>query len=379
MIHVISSLNTSTKTILAVIGILFIGAAIIGIRINLPLVPLSPRSPLLTSEDRYPSKLISPKANIPPLTVEKAFSNEHTWTATLSADLLRTLIVTGDIIPARSVNVGAIQRGNFHWTFEKTAHILKDADTTLVNFETPLISNCPATNEGMIFCGDTRHIEGLLFAGVDIANLANNHTGNYGEEGITSTKDLLEQNGISVSGIRDATYRTIRGIRFAFLGYNDIDIPQDFVSHTKNRDMEGEIREARALSDIVIVSFHWGEEYRDMPTTRQQELARQAVDAGADLIIGNHPHWIQPIEFYHSKLVTYAHGNFIFDQEWSQKTKEGVVGRYIFYNTELIDVEFLPVFIKDYGQAQFMEGAEKQRVLGEMKTNSLRLSNESLY
>ncbi len=264
--------------------------------------------------------------------------------------IIRTIIATGDIIPARSVNYQTVTRNDFKWPYLKTADILKKADITFVNLETPLLSKCPLTQEGMIFCGDSRNIEGLVYAGVDIVNLANNHAGNYGKEGIDSTINLLNANKISVTGISGATILDIKGLRFAFLGYNDISKSQPGISNVDEEKIKTEIVMAKKSADIVIIAFHWGTEYTDKPNERQIYLAHLAIDSGADLIIGNHPHWIQTVEKYKGKHITYAHGNFIFDQEWSQKTKEGVIGKYTFKDKELINVEFFPVQINDYGQ-----------------------------
>ena len=112
-----------------------------------------------------------------PLTLDTIFS-DYTWTATLSAERLTTVIATGDVLTAREVNRLTTQKENFHWPFEKTAEVLQSGDVTIINLETPLVENCPTTSTGMIFCGDTRNIEGLIFAGVDVINLANNHMGN---------------------------------------------------------------------------------------------------------------------------------------------------------------------------------------------------------
>ena len=99
-------------------------------------------------------------------------------------------------------------------------------------------------------------------------------------------------------------------------------------------------------------------------------MGHLAIDSGADLVIGNHPHWVQPIEIYKDKLITYAHGNFVFDQEWSLKTKQGVIGMYTFYNNHLVDVEYLPLQIEDFGQPYFLTGEAKQNILSSMKIQS---------
>src|SRR6185437_11714659 len=107
----------------------------------------------------------------------------------------------------------------------------------------------------------------------------------------------------------------------------------------------------------------------------QSELAHLAIDSGADLVIGNHPQWIEPAELYKGKLITYAHGNFVFDQMWSEKTEEGIVGKYTFYDKRLIDVEYLPIKIEDYGQPYFLQGTDKQKILDQMKQDSEELAN----
>jgi len=86
-----------------------------------------------------------------------------------------------------------------------------------------------------------------------------------------------------------------------------------------------------------------------------REAGHLAIDLGADLVIGNHPHWVEPVEIYKDRLIAYAHGNFIFDQMWSQETREGVVGRYTFYGTKLIRVDYRPLVIDDYAQPRWLD------------------------
>lgn len=302
-------------------------------------------------------------------TIEKIFSPDHSWTATLSAAKKVTLVATGDIIPARTVNYQATVRNNFKWPFENTALLLKSADITLINLESPLIPNCPLTNSGMVFCGSQKHIEGLNLAGVDIANLANNHTGNYGTDGVNKTKDLLLNSNILVTGLSNVAEKTIKGVRFAFLGFNALE-------DLDEAEISQQIAQAKSRTDILIVSFHWGAEYRDLPDAKQIKIAHLAVDSGADLIVGNHPHWIQPVEIYNKKFIAYAHGNFVFDQMWSEKTKEGVVGIYTFFGNKLVDIQYIPIVIKDYGQPYFPNVQEGQKIIDGMKAVSEKLSTD---
>lgn len=313
-----------------------------------------------------------------PLTIDQIFNINRSWVATLSAEKVRVLITTGDVIPARSVNFKAVQNKNFAWPFEKTADVLRNSDLTFINFETPLIPDCPLTNEGMKFCGDQRNLEGLLTAGVDVVSLANNHAGNYGEFGVEKTTDLLTQAGIFTTGTSGVVFKNIRGLDFAFLGYNDIESSESGISWADNKKVAAQIKETKGKDSVVIITFHWGTEYTSQPTARQKELAHLAIDSGADLVIGNHPHWIQPVEIYKEKLITYSHGNFIFDQMWSQKTREGIVGRYTFYEDQLIDAEFLPIQIDDFGQPHFLEGQQKNKILEEMKTETQNYSRTNL-
>lgn len=311
------------------------------------------------------------------VSLARIFSNDHSWISTLSAQRIRTVIATGDIIPARSVNFRVLQYKDFNWPYLNTYQLTKDADITFSNLEAPEIKNCPTTNEGMIFCGDYKNVEGLKFAGIDVVSLANNHAGNYGADGVKETMENLKTAGIDATGtiFSNLVFKNIRGMRFAFLGFNDVDLSQPGVSNVNEDNIKTEITEAHKQADIVVVTFHWGVEYAEQPDTRQKYLAHLAVDSEADLIIGNHPHWIQPVEIYKGKLIAYAHGNFVFDQMWSQKTREGVIGKYIFYDNKLVDVEYLPIQINDYGQPNPILGDAKKAVLENMRNASFKLQS----
>ena len=336
----------------------------------------------------FDNKLVNPTPSIQPskptlrkpFSLQQIFSDNHSLTSTLSPTKTVTMLVTGDIIPARSVNAGMVKRNNPLWPYEKVVDFFhtQKADIVFSNLESPQIENCPTTVEGMIFCGQTRNIAGLTHIGVTITNLANNHLGNHGKEGIEETKKALGKAEISYTGTGEPTILTQKGVRFAFLGYNDIGGEEEGLAWANEEIIRKDIQKAKALADIVIVQYHWGAEYQSQPDERQVELGRLTIDAGADLVIGNHPHWIQPIELYKGKLITYAHGNFVFDQMWSQKTREGVVGKYTFYNKELVDVEYFPLIIEDFGQPHFVDGEQKKQILEDMKLQSEILARNSL-
>jgi poly-gamma-glutamate synthesis protein (capsule biosynthesis protein) len=131
--------------------------------------------------------------------------------------------------------------------------------------------------------------------------------------------------------------------------------------------MTEQILGLRSQVDILVVAFHWVAEYAALPMQAALaaddpvELGHRAVDAGADLIIGNHPHWVQGLELYAQKLITYAHGNFIFDQMWSYETRVSVIGRYTFYDNILVGVTFMPTLVVDYAQPVLLEGRSARR------------------
>jgi len=321
---------------------------------------LGEADPKSSSWPAYPSP-----TPIPTLTLARVFAPDHSWVMSLPQEQLVTMIATGDVLPARTVNSQMVKRNNFLWPFEKTHDVLSAADLTVINLETPLLTDCTSTNQGMIFCGVVRATEGLVFAGVDVATLGNNHVGNYFQEGVEETKTTLTNAGI-LPVAEGIAYKEVKGTRFAFLSYNDIGAPEAGVPWAEEEIISREVAKARESADVVIVSYHWGEEYVTEPVSRQRELAYLSIDAGADVVLGNHPHWIQPVELYNGKFIVYAHGNFVFDQEWSEETKLGVVGRYTFYEGKLVDVEYLPIRIVDYGQPYFLEGDEAASVLNRL-------------
>jgi len=212
--------------------------------------------------------------------------------------------------------------------------------------------------------------------GAKVVNLANNHLTNYGAAGVSSTVQLLDQNGILNSGLGPVAVIDVRGIKFGFIGFNGVGRAIDQAA------LKDGIARARQLADIVVVQFHWGKEYerqpmadRGVPTPDDPVvIGHEAIDWGADIVIGNHPHWYQGIEVYHGKLITYAHGNFIFDQMWSEETREGVIGTYTFYGTRLVAASWKAVRIYDYGQPVFMNPNDNSTALTTMEAASDELA-----
>jgi poly-gamma-glutamate capsule biosynthesis protein CapA/YwtB (metallophosphatase superfamily) len=337
---------------------------------------LAPASDLVAPPDAGDQPSFAVRTGQPPaLSLQELF--HPTYVVPVNPDEIRTLLVTGDVIPARGVNYFMTQRNDFLWPFRPTAAYTRNADITYINLEAPLFAGCPVSPaSSFTFCGDPRTVNGLAYMGADVVNLANNHLSNYGAAGITATETLLQQHGMQTSGLGPVAVVNVRGIKFGFIGFNGVGLPIDRAA------LKAGIARARQLADIVVVQFHWGKEYERQPMPDPNvptpddpvTIAHLAVDWGADIVIGNHPHWYQGVEVYHGKLITYAHGNFVFDQMWSEQTREGVIGTYTFYGTKLVAAKWVAVRSYDYGQPEFMNAKDNAIALTTMEAASDQLA-----
>ena len=326
--------------------------------------------------DRVDQPSFSYRTGRPPaISLQELF--HPTYSVPLDPSKIRTLLVTGDVIPARGVAYYAAARHDYLWPFRPTADYTKNADITYIDLEAPLFAGCPVSAAASFtFCGDPRFVNGLTLMGADVANLANNHLTNWGAAGVTATDKLLNQNGILSSGLGPVAVIDVRGLKFGFIGFNGVGRAIDKTA------LQAGIARARQLADVVVVQFHWGKEYVRQPVadpgvpTPDDPVAigHASIDWGADIVIGNHPHWYQGVEIYHGKLITYSHGNFVFDQMWSEETREGVIGTYTFYGTQLIAAQWKPIRIYDYGQAVFMNAQDAQTALTTMEAASDQLA-----
>jgi poly-gamma-glutamate capsule biosynthesis protein CapA/YwtB (metallophosphatase superfamily) len=300
---------------------------------------------------------------------------------------VRTVVATGDVIPARLVNAAATDRGDFVWPFRPTAEYVRSADLTYINLESPLLPGCGVRTTGTDFCGDVRWVDGLKAIGTKVANVANNHV--YNGPSTDRTKALLEQNGIQVTtDLGPPVVLDVRGLRFAFVGSRAVGEQVD------RELLKADIQKARQLAQVVVVQFHWGKEYERQPVPEARiapddpvELGHLAIDSGADLVVGNHPHWVQGVEVYKDRLITYAHGNYVFDQVncypgigsdyrtyCSDETRTSVVGTYTFYDDRLVGASWKPTFTDTALQTQWADAERSQRVLKTMEDASRELA-----
>lgn len=254
------------------------------------------------------------------------------------------IVLGGDVMLGRSVMVASLKKAqNPNYPFEKIQDVLKNADLTFVNLENPIIENCPFTEEGLTFCADPKMVLGLTFAGIDVVTLANNHTLNYGKEGLEKTSKFLEENGIKVTGMNNLIIQTKRETKFGFLGF-------DLVYKNLTPEQLELIKDSKTKVDVLIVGVHWGNEYQDKASKVQKDQAGQIVEAGADVIVGHHSHWVQEREEIRGKPVYYSLGNLVFDQMWSEETKKGLLVKLTFENKKLVQEEKIPTYIEKVGQ-----------------------------
>lgn len=275
-----------------------------------------------------------------------------------------TLVASGDVMLGRSVGEGVRRYGPLY-PFEHVTDVLTGADVAFVNLESPLSEGGAPAPKDFVFRGPPEAAQGLAQAGIDIVSLANNHALDYGLPGLEETRAALEAAGVAYVGAGDneAAARSPliierNGLRLAFLAY--VNTPRDSVSGfdvfetAATADGPGmawatpeavaaDVAAAARQADVVIVSLHTGFEYQEPPNDLQVALAHAAIDAGARLVLGHHPHVLQGIERYGDGLIIYSLGNFVFDfdeLDYAQPglpsalsailqlrlTKEGVVG-----------------------------------------------------
>ncbi len=281
-----------------------------------------------------------------------------------------TFLVVGDIMLSRAVAAISKRENDRAYPFREISAYLRSADFVFANLETPITSGREIRDDELIFRSDPGVEQDLAEANVRVVSLANNHVPNFGEKGILDTLSLLHAAGIQTTGagkdhneaLQPAVI-TKNGVRIAFLAYNDTDVVPDSYGATAQRagtalmdipTMQEAVGAARRTADIVVVSMHAGIEYSPRPNTPQQRFARAAIDAGAHLVLGHHPHVVQPVERYQGKYILYSLGNFIFDQPFSEETKTGMTAVVTVSDRGVEHIAFQPISIEHASQPRLL-------------------------
>lgn len=257
----------------------------------------------------------------------------------------------GDMMFDRTIRTTMKEKGG-DFIFSCIGPVLKNADLVVANLEGPItghvsksIGSTPGGEFNYTFTFPTSTAPLLAAHGVAMVNLGNNHIANFGAAGIASTTEALAASGVGYFG-NPPEYATASGsfggVRLAFINYNEFGpstgstgSPQTGPGQAASTTIR-QIREARAAGELPIVYTHWGVEYATTSSVYIRELAHQFIDAGAEIVIGSHPHVVEEREFYREKYIYYSLGNFIFDQYWSDDVRHGL----------LVEVEFTPAGVE---------------------------------
>ena len=258
---------------------------------------------------------------------EKKAEKEYTPT-------VQTVTMTaGDCTLATDINadpngsfksVAESLNGDYSYFFKNVSPIFSEDDLTIVNFEGTLSNQGTRQDKQFAFRGKPEYVQILTSSSVEAANLANNHSADYGDVSLSDTIKYLNEAGISNFIGTNTAIRDVNGISVGLVGIDALD-------ETEAAKLENVIGSVKSLgAQLVIVSIHWGEEKATAPNDTQIELAHKAIDAGADLVLGTHPHVLQGIEKYNGKYIAYSLGNFCFGGNNNPADKDTVIYRQTF-------------------------------------------------
>jgi poly-gamma-glutamate synthesis protein (capsule biosynthesis protein) len=291
----------------------------------------------------------------------------------IRTDSTVTILLGGDVMLGRNVMQTSLKNNNFSYPFENVRGISKDAAIFFVNLENPVVKDCPQTGSGFKFCTLPQMVEGLIYARINVVDLANNHILNYGSSGLSETEDYLRQEEILATGVGGLAIKQVGGITVGFLGFN-------LTTSSLNEEELELIKNSDPKVDYLIVGVHWGEEYKAHANSYQKKWAREMVNEGADIIVGHHPHWVQNFECLNypedgsvcagdnsssecacngitGKPVYYSLGNLVFDQMWSEETKRGAIIKLEIGNRGIVKEERIDTYMKNVGQPEILRSS----------------------
>lgn len=304
-----------------------------------------------------------------------------------------TLLFTGVIVPARCVQAAIDERDDTDYLYDEVRDVISRADLSVGTLNAtisdyPPHTGCVAT---FVLVGGSGNADALDRAGFDVMSVATNHIkncgpGNCGDQAFLDTLDNLERVGIIPvgAGLNHAEAMQpvvveLNGVRFGIvslghiepLAFADEDTPGIAVLDDENLRIA--ISTAREVSDVVIAMPHWGPEDTAAPGWWQMALAQVAVDAGADLVVGNHTHVVQAYEEIDGVMVFYGLGNFVFDQVWPPDHTQGVILLVTYEGSHLVDFEFIPTYFEADGTVHFADPELADEILARIEAVSLGL------
>jgi poly-gamma-glutamate synthesis protein (capsule biosynthesis protein) len=276
----------------------------------------------------------------------------------LPAQKAKTLIFVGDVMLSRGVGGKMRSGGDWTYPFRQIAETLRAADLIYGNLECPVSDQGRDLHHLYSFRADPRILEGLKYAGFVVLSQANNHAYDWGPKALLDSLRRLRAEGIRPVGAGQSDLEAhypvlvnLDGVKIGFLAYVNIHpkeamagVDKPGVAWLDPERVLADIRFARSLVDILVVCPHWGVEYATQPTREQVDLGQKMIDAGADLIVGSHPHVVQPLDQYRGRWIAYSLGNFVFDQK-NPSTHRGLMLKVTLRGKQVKDLTLIPITI----------------------------------
>jgi poly-gamma-glutamate synthesis protein (capsule biosynthesis protein) len=314
---------------------------------------------------------------------ESASSTEGSILPTRLVDAEITVSLMGDCTLGTDENFSYDTSLNAYYAsqgpdyfFQNVRSILEADDLSIINMEGPLTTSTTRGSDQFDFKGDPSFVDILTDSSIEAANVANNHSHDYGDQGFTDTKETLENAGIAAFGYDDTSIVTVKGVNVGLVGIYEL---YDHLERTQQ--LKDNIAKVKADgADVVIVVFHWGNEKETVPDSNQTTLAHTAIDYGADLVVGHHPHVLQGIEEYHGKYIAYSLGNFCFGGNSNPSDTDTIIFQQTFTlkNGEVLtddNINIIPCSISSVSgynnyQPTPAQDSEADRILEKLKERS---------
>ncbi len=304
----------------------------------------------------------------------------------------------GDVLLDRGIRKTIEEKG-LNYLFDKIKPIISEHDLAFCNLESPLTPS----NIGYpllkrySFRGETEYVQGLIYTGFNVISVANNHTIDWDRDGFMETIRILKEHNISPVGGGKNQHEAMKptlikrnGLIFAFFGAVSFlleglpyleDKPAP--AYAGIEELTTQIQRINNLVDFVIVSFHWGSENQPIPNSRQVEYAHRVIDAGADLVLGHHPHVLQSIEHYKDRFIIYSLGNFVFDNSRPHQ-RQTIIFSCEFSKGQIIMPKILPVTIELYrpqpaSKDDFEEIVQRLTKLSQAFFTEIEVSSQTAY
>jgi poly-gamma-glutamate capsule biosynthesis protein CapA/YwtB (metallophosphatase superfamily) len=344
----------------------------------------SPHPSTATDTPASTAALPSPSAASPAASASPAESAAAGAGANSESNQVKLAFV-GDILPAAGV-AQLMKKNGYDYPYRQARSLLEAADITAGNLEAPITSRgTGAKNKQYVFRGPVQALPALKDAGFDVFTLANNHTLDYGWMGLQDTMDALDDHGLKHvgSGV-DATeaytpvYIESKGITVAYIAISRVLPEVSWKAAARHPGVadgynpagaEKAIGAAKKNADLVVVLVHWGIERAARPDKFQTSLGRRLVDAGADLVIGSHPHVLQGFEFYKNKWIAYSLGNFVFNSTTDPRTSETGILTAACSRNGSCSLDFQPMKAKD-SQPAPLTGQDAKALLARLSSVS---------